>query len=76
MARNTGNYVFADLPKITKLRYFEILIRHDDMELEISKCYFSHMFHWSPFKFYENIAYHGKSKCLLEYCNEKFASST
>ncbi len=29
-----------------------------------------------PIQIYENIAYHGKSTCLLEYCNEKFASST
>ncbi len=40
-------------------------------ELEISKC-----FHWSPSKLYDNIGYHDKSKCLLEYCNEKLASST
>ncbi len=24
-------------------------------------------FHWSPSKLYDNFAYHGKSKCLLEY---------
>ena len=42
------------------------------MQLEISKCYFSHNFHWSPPKLYENIGYTGKYKCLLEYCNEKF----
>ncbi len=28
----------------------------------------------SPSKLYDNIGYHGKSKCLLEY--EKLASST
>ncbi len=44
------------------------------MQLKISKCYFSHNFHWSPSILYENIGYHGKSKCLLEYCNEKLAS--
>ncbi len=33
-------------------------------------------FHWSPSKLYDNFAYHGKSKCLLEYCNQKLASST
>ncbi len=27
-------------------------------------------------KLCDNIGYHGKSKCLLEYCNEKLASST
>ncbi len=46
------------------------------MKLEISKRYFSHNFHCSPSKLYENIGYHGKSKCLLENCNEKLASST
>ncbi len=47
------------------------------MHLAISKCYFSHNFHWSPSKLYENIGYIGcrrKSECLLEYCNEKLAS--
>ncbi len=42
------------------------------MQLEISKCYFSHNFHWSPPKLYENIGYTGNYKSLLEYCNEKF----
>ena len=46
------------------------------MQLEFSKYYFSHNFHCSPSKLYANIAYHGKSKCLLEYYNEKLASST
>ncbi len=45
------------------------------MELEISKCYFCHNFHCSPSKLY-NIACLDKSKCLLEYCNEKLAPST
>ncbi len=48
----------------------------DHMQLEISKCYFSHNFHCSPSKLYDNIGYHDKSKCLLEYCNEKLASIT
>ena len=46
------------------------------MQLEFSKCYFWHNFHWSPAKLYDDIAYHGKSNCLLEYCNKKLASST
>ncbi len=46
------------------------------MHLEISLRYFSYNFHWSPSKLYENIGYHGKSKCLLEYCNENLTSST
>ncbi len=45
------------------------------MRLELSKCYFSYNFHWSPAKLCENIGYHGESKCLLEYCNGKLASS-
>ena len=46
------------------------------MQLEISKCYFSHNFHWRPSKRYEDIGYYSKSKCLLEYCNERLASGT
>ncbi len=46
------------------------------MHLEILKGYFSHNFHWRPSKLYDNIGYHDKSKCLLEYCDEKLASST
>ncbi len=40
------------------------------MQLGFPMCYFSHniiKFHWSPSKLYDNIGYHGKSKCLLEY---------
>ncbi len=44
------------------------------MQLGILKCYFSHDFNWSPFTLYDNIGYHGKSKCLLEYfCSDKLA---
>ncbi len=49
------------------------------MQLEFSKCYFSHNIiksHWNPPKLYDTIGYHGKFKCLLEYCNEKLTSST
>ncbi len=59
-----------------KLWHFEISNKEPYMQLEISKCYFSHNFHWSPSKLFDNIGYNDKSKCLLEYCNEKFASST
>ncbi len=59
-----------------KLWYFEIFLTHDHMQVEISKCYFSHNFHWSPSKLHDNIGYHEKSKCHLEYCNEKLSSST
>ncbi len=37
----------------------------DHVQLEISKSYFSHNFHWSPSKLYENVGYHGKSKFLI-----------
>ena len=40
------------------------------------KVLFLPQFHWTPSKLYENIGYHGKSKCLLEYCNQKLSSST
>ncbi len=32
---------------------------------------FSHIIQRSPSKLCDNIGYHGKSECLLEYCNEK-----
>ncbi len=44
------------------LKFF--LTRHHILQLEISKGYFSHNFHWSPSKLYDNIGYHDKSKCL------------
>ncbi len=54
---------------------WKFFLTQDHMQLEISKCYFSHNFHCSPSKLY-NIAYPDKSKCLLEYSSEKLASST
>ncbi len=36
-------------------------LTQDHMQLEISKCYFSHNF---PSKLYDNVGYHGKSKYL------------
>ncbi len=47
------------------------LLTQDQMQLEISKCHFSHNFDWSQSKLSENIAYHGKSKS-----NEKLAYNT
>ncbi len=47
--------------KYGNLKFF---LKQDHMHLEISDCYFSHNFHWSPSKVYENIGYHGKYKCL------------
>ena len=68
---------FGDLPKIKKkygiLKYF---LAQDHMQLEVSKCSFSHNFRWSQSKLYKNIGYHGKSKYLLEHCNEKLESRT
>ena len=58
------------------MAFWNFFLTQDHMQLEILKCYFSHNFRCSSSKLYENIAYHGKSKYLLEYCNQKFASST
>ncbi len=58
------------------LAFWFFFLTQDHIHVEISKYYFSHNFHWIPSKFYENIGYHGKSKCLLEYRNQKLASST
>ena len=32
-------------------------LTQDHMQLEMSKCYFSHNFHWSPSKLCDNIGY-------------------
>ncbi len=73
---HTGCHFFGDLPK-TEKKYgiLNFFLTKNYMELEFSQCYFSHNFHWSLSKLYDNIGYHSKSKCLLEYCNEKLASS-
>ncbi len=57
---------WAICQKLQKLWHFEISLTQDHMQLEITKCYFSHNFHWSPSKLYENIGYHGKSVRILE----------
>ena len=66
-------YLFGDLSKMKKkygiLTFF---LTQDHMQLEISKCYFPNNFHWNPSKIYENIGFHGKSECLLEYRNESW----
>ena len=46
------------------------------MQLKFQSAISPTNFHWSPSKLNDNIGYHDKSKCLLEYCNEKLASST
>ncbi len=43
------------------------------MQLEISKCSFSHNFHCRHIQRYDNTGYHDQSKCLLEYINDKLA---
>ncbi len=58
-----------------KLWHFEINTG-PYMQLEMSKSYFSHKFHWRPSKLFDNIGYHDKSKCRLEYRTKKLASST
>ena len=58
------------------MAYLKIFLKQAHMHLEILKFYLSHNFHWTPSKLYDNIGYHDKSKCPLEYCNEKLASST
>ncbi len=46
------------------------------MQLKFLSAVSPHNFHWNPSKLYDNIGYHGKSKGLLEYWNQKLASST
>ncbi len=76
--RNTGCHFFGrpaqNLKKNCVILIF--FLTPDHMQLKISKCYFSHNFHWIPSKPYENIGYHRNSKYLLESCNEKLTSST
>ena len=55
---------------------YRLLLFFGDCQILKSQRYISHNFHCSPSKLYDNIGYHGKPKCLLEYCNEKLASST
>ncbi len=40
------------------------------------KVLFLPQFSLDPSKLYDNIGYQDKSKCVLEYCNEKLASSS
>ncbi len=62
--------------KLQKIWHFQAFLTQDHMQLEFSIFNFSHIFHWSQSKLCDNIGYHGKSECLLEYCNDKLASST
>ena len=63
--------------KLKELWHFEILFYQGAYAAGISKCHFSHNFHCNPSKLYDKKdGYHGKSKCLLQYCKKKLASST
>ncbi len=74
---HTGCHFLATCPKLQNYGTLKIFLTQEhSMQLEFSKCYFSHNFRWSPSKLYDNIGYHGKSKCLFEYFNEKLASRT
>ncbi len=68
--------LFGHLIKIKELWHFDFFLNTGPYAAGNCKCYFSHNFHWSPSKLYENIGYLGKSKCLYEWRNEKLASST
>ena len=43
----------------TKYGILKFFLTQDHVWLEISKCSFSHNFHWRPAKPYQNIGYHG-----------------
>ena len=61
----TGQYrqlCFGDLLKIKNNGTLKFFLTQDHMQLEISKCYFSHNFRWSPSKLYDNIGHHGTQK--------------
>ncbi len=71
---HTSCYFFlAKCQKLQNHCTLKFFLTQDHMQLEFAKCCFSHNFHWSPSKLKNNIGYHGKSKCLLEYCNPKLA---
>ncbi len=61
---------FAICQKLQKLWHFHIFLSTGLYVTIIFKVLFL-----SP-KLYDNIGYHGKSKCQLEYCNENLAPST
>ncbi len=66
---------WGDLLKIAKIMAFWNLLNAGRYAAIIFKVLYLHNFHWCPSKLYDNIEYHGKSKCLLENCNEKLSSS-
>ncbi len=65
---------YGDLSKIAKIMALWNFLNTGPYAAGIFN--FSHNFHWSLSKLCDNTGYHGKSECLLEYCNEKLASST
>ncbi len=70
---HTGCHFFGDLPKIAKIMAPWNFLNTAPYAAGIFN--FSHNFYWSLSKLCD-IGYHGKSKCLLEFYNEKLASST
>ena len=72
--KHTGCHFYGALPKIAQIMALWNFLNTGLYAAGIFN--FSHNFHCSPSKLCDNIGYHGKSECLLEYCNEKLASST
>ncbi len=66
------------IPAIQNLWHFEFFLNAGLYAAGSFKVLFLPQFslEWSPSKLYENIGYLGKSKCLLQYRNQKLASST
>ncbi len=63
--------------KLQKVWHFEIFLNTGPYAAGIFKVRFLPQFSLeSTQTLWQRIVYHGKSKCLLEYCNEKLASST
>ncbi len=71
---HTGCHFFGDLPKIAKIMALWNFLNTGPYAAGIFN--FSYNFHCSLSKLCHNIGYYDKSKCLLEYCNEKLASRT
>ncbi len=59
-----------------KLWHFENFLNPGPYAAGNFKVLFLPQFSLKPSKLYDNIGYHDKSKCLLEYCNDQLASST
>ena len=65
---HTGCHFFWRLSKFFfRLWHLKYSLSRTICCFKFSRCYFSHNFHWTPSKLYDNIGQHGKSECLLEY---------